>query len=112
MKRNILTENMRRFSTKNLAEHQHVTDSDSNNNGYPDSTENISAGRKLFMDVQDFNKKEYPHIHSWDETIDYNDMLSFAKDYARYVATKAAQEFTDTDIPQQAIDEFLSQFKI
>ena len=43
MRRNILTENMRRFSTKNLAEQQHVTDSDSNNNGYPDSTENISA---------------------------------------------------------------------
>ena len=66
----------------------------------------------LFMDVQDFNNKEYPHIHSWDETIDYNDMLSFANDYAKYVATLAAQEFMDTDIPKEAIDEFLSKFNI
>ena len=65
-----------------------------------------------FMDVQDFNNREYPHIHSWDETIDYNDMLSFANDYAKYVATLAAQEFMDTDIPKEAIDEFLSKFNI
>ena len=65
-----------------------------------------------FMDVQDFNNREYPYIHSWDETIDYNDMLSFAKDYAKYVATLAAQEFMDTDIPKEAIDEFLSKFNI
>jgi hypothetical protein len=35
--KNILTENMRRFNTKNLNEQ----DSDSNNNGYPDKTEQI-----------------------------------------------------------------------
>lgn len=73
---------------------------------------NESLNEGLFMDVQDFNNKEYPHIHSWDETIDYNDMLSFAKDYAKYVATLAAQEFMDTDIPKEAIDEFLSKFNI
>ena len=75
-------------------------------------TEGGQLNEGLFMDVQDFNKEEYPHIHSWDETIDYNDMLSFAKDYARYVATLAAQEFMDTDIPKEAIDEFLSKFNI
>jgi hypothetical protein len=66
----------------------------------------------IFMDVQDFNNKEYPHIHSWDESIDWNDMLSFAQGYAKYVATLAAQEFTDTDIPKEAIDKFLSKFNI
>lgn len=75
-------------------------------------TEGGQLNEGLFMDVQDFNKEEYPHIHSWDETIDYNDMLSFAKDYAKYVATLAAQEFMDTDIPKEAIDEFLSKFNI
>ena len=35
MKKNILTENMHRFGTKNLNE----ADSDANNNGYPDETE-------------------------------------------------------------------------
>ena len=34
MKKNILSENMRRFKTKNLNE-----DEDQNNNGYPDGTE-------------------------------------------------------------------------
>ena len=36
MKKNILTENMKRFGTKNLTEQ---TDSDANNNGYTDSSE-------------------------------------------------------------------------
>ena len=79
---------------------------------YKYSIQNESLNEGLFMDVQDFNNKEYPHIHSWDETIDYNDMLSFAKDYAKYVATLAAQEFMDTDIPKEAIDEFLAKFNI
>jgi hypothetical protein len=64
------------------------------------------------MDVQEYKEREYPHIHSWDETIDYNDMLMFAKDYAKYVATQAVQEFSDTHMPQEAIDEFLIRFKI
>ena len=42
MKKNILAENMRRFNTKNLNEE----DFDSNNNGYPDDTENI-AGKSI-----------------------------------------------------------------
>jgi len=65
-----------------------------------------------YMDVQEYKEKEYPHINSWDETIDYNDMLMFAKDYAKYVATQAVQEFSDTHMPQEAIDEFLNRFKI
>ena len=64
------------------------------------------------MDVQDYVKNEYPHLNSWDDTIDYNDMLSFAKDYAKYVTSQAVQEFTDTHMPQEAIDEFLIRFKI
>lgn len=38
--KNILAENMRRFGTKNLNE-----DSDQNNNGYPDNTEDSNEGR-------------------------------------------------------------------
>ena len=64
------------------------------------------------MDVQEYKEKEYPHINSWDETIDYNDMLMFAKDYAKYVASQSIQEFSDTHMPQEAIDEFLNRFKI
>ena len=64
------------------------------------------------MDVQEYKEKEYPHINSWDETIDYNDMLIFAKDYAKYIATEAIQEFSVTDVHQSAIDEFLAKFKI
>jgi hypothetical protein len=64
------------------------------------------------MDVQEYKEKEYPHINSWDEIIDYNDMLMFAKDYAKYVASQSIQEFSDTHMPQEAIDEFLNRFKI
>lgn len=38
--KNILTENMRRFRTKNLRE-----DGDQNNNGYPDGSEGSTSGR-------------------------------------------------------------------
>lgn len=46
MNKNILTENMKRFGTKNLQE-----DFDSNNNGYPDQTESseISAIQNNWM---------------------------------------------------------------
>ena len=46
MNKNILTENMKRFGTKNLRE-----DFDSNNNGYPDQTESseISAIQNNWM---------------------------------------------------------------
>lgn len=46
--KNILAENMRRFGTKNLAEQ----DADSNNNGYPDSTE--SPARAPFTTDWDY----------------------------------------------------------
>ena len=48
MNKNILTENMRRFGTKNLLE-----DFDSNNNGYPDQTESseISAIQNKWMQL-------------------------------------------------------------
>ena len=40
--KNILQENMKRFATKNLTE----SDSDSNNNGYPDDTEDTTNLRR------------------------------------------------------------------
>ena len=48
MNKNILTENMKRFGTKNLQE-----DFDSNNNGYPDQTESsdISAIQNKWMQL-------------------------------------------------------------
>ena len=44
--KNVLQENMKRFGTKNLAEQ----DSDSNNNGYPDNTEDITNLRRAWSE--------------------------------------------------------------
>lgn len=49
MKKNILAVNMRRFGTKNLNEE----DFDSNNNGYPDDTEDIDS-KPNFTDFEEW----------------------------------------------------------
>lgn len=65
------------------------------------------------LDVEEYRLEHAPHIKSDSEgKVDFLDAMEFAKEYARYVAEIASQEFLDTTLPKQAIDEFLRDFKI
>lgn len=65
------------------------------------------------LNVEEYRTQHAPYIKSDSEgNVDFLDAMEFAKEYARYVAEIACQEFLDITLPKEAIDEFLREFSI
>lgn len=65
------------------------------------------------LNIEEYRQEYAPYIKSDSEgKVDFMDAMEFAKEYARYVAEIASQEFLDTTLPKEVIDEFLRDFNI
>jgi hypothetical protein len=75
------------------------------------SNDTLNESTSNSLTADEYRRKEPPHLdaHGGND-VDFMDAMEFAKDYARYVASIACQEFLDTTLPQESIDEFLKDF--